>query len=303
MSRDDDFDAFHHRLIEAGLLVPTGVDGVYGRSRALERVASGVMGLVSQWGEEVGATGVNFPPVVPRETFERTNYIESFPDLMGSVHVFEGDDRDHAELLKRLGDGKDWPSMLRPAELMLASAACHPVYPLCSGTLPIEGRRFEVMGYCFRHEPSIDPARLQSFRMQEVVHVGDPGSARAHRDEGLGFGLAMLEQLGLEVEPVPANDPFFGRAGRILAAGQLDQELKIEGVTPLYSSEHPTAIMSANCHEDHFAQPFAIRTAEGEVAHSACVAFGIERITLALLQRHGLVPGVWPAPVRRDLRL
>lgn len=299
----DSFEELHARLVDAGILVPVGVDGLYARSRVFEAVASGVMGLVDAWGESLGAEQLAFPPVVARSTFERTNYIESFPDLMGSIHVFRGDDKDHAELLRRVAGDKDWPALLEPAETVLASAACHPVYAMCTGQAPDGGRMFNVLGYCFRHEPSIDPARMQSFRMQEVVYVGDERGAKAHRDAGLRFGLELLRGLGLEMEAVPANDPFFGRAGKVLASGQLEQELKIEGVTPICSRAHPTAIMSANCHQDHFGVPFGITAADGSVAQSSCVAFGIERITLALLTRHGLEVKEWPPEVATQLGL
>jgi seryl-tRNA synthetase len=290
-------------LLLARILVPTGIDGLYGRGPVFETVAAGVMGLVDNWGESLGAERLHFPPVVARSTFERTNYVESFPDLMGSIHVFRGDDRDHKELLRRMEGNKDWPELLEPAEVVLASAACHPVYPLCTGTVPEEGRRFSVLGYCFRHEPSLDPARMQSFRMQEVVYVGDPEGAEAHRNAGLAFGIGLLSSLGLDMTTVEANDPFFGRLGAVLAAGQRDEGLKIEGVTPITSREEPTAIMSANCHRDHFSLPFAIETARGERAHSACVAFGIERITLALLARHGLRLDRFPLEVGEALNL
>jgi hypothetical protein len=139
--------------------------------------------------------------------------------------------------------------------------------------------------------------------MQEVVYVGDEGGAADHRAAGLEVGIEMLRGLGLEMKAVPANDPFFGRAGKILANGQLENELKIEGVTPICSEDQPTAIMSANCHQDHFGLPFGIETADGRTAHSSCVAFGIERITLALLHRHGLETRAWPHEVRRALGL
>ena len=42
-------------------------------------------------------------------------------------------------------------------------------------------------------------------------------------------------------------------------------------------------------------------TAAGEVAHSCCFGFGLDRITLALLRTHGLSPGDWPAAVRDRL--
>jgi hypothetical protein len=59
--------------------------------------------------------------------------------------------------------------------------------------------------------------------------------------------------------------------------------------------------MSASCHKDHFARPFGIETAAGEVAHSAGIGFGVDRITIALLVRHGLDPATWPGPVRDRL--
>jgi len=72
-------------------------------------------------------------------------------------------------------------------------------------------------------------------------------------------------------------------------------------VTPICTPDRPTAIMSSNCHRDHFGASFDIATAAGETAHSACVGFGVERVALALLHTHGLDPGGWPAGVRDRL--
>lgn len=290
-------------LLDAGLLVPTGVLGLYGHSATYQAIADGVSFLVSRWGSTLGAQALRFPPLLARATFRETNYLESFPDLMGSVHVFEGGSRQHEELLRRVESGGDWPALLEPAEVVLASAACHAVYPLCHGVLPPAGRYFDVMSHCFRHEPSHEPTRLQSFVMHEVVYVGDRAGAEAHRDRGLERGLAMLASLGLEMSATPASDPFFGRVGKVLAASQLDEQLKIEGVTPIIGNDAPTAIMSANCHRDHFARPFSIETADGAPGHSSCVAFGIDRVVVALLSQHGVDPDRWAPSIRNQLRL
>ena len=85
--------------------------------------------------------------------------------------------------------------------------------------------------------------------------------ARQSRDRWLALGLDVLGGLGLAVHSVVANDPFFGRIGRILASNQRDETLKYEIVTPIHSAEAPTAIASANCHLDHFGDPFGIETA------------------------------------------
>jgi seryl-tRNA synthetase len=142
---------------------------------------------------------------------------------------------------------------------------------------------------------------MQSFRQHDLVYVGEAEEARQHRDRWLQLGAEILDSLGLAVETVVANDPFFGRVGRILAENQRSETLKYEIVTPINSAEHPTAIASANCHLDHFGEPFGIVTAEGEVAHSCCFGFGLDRITLGLLRTHGMSPAEWPAAARDRL--
>jgi hypothetical protein len=79
-----------------------------------------------------------------------------------------------------------------------------------------------------------------------------------------------------------------------MKATQREQNLKYELVVPITSEEKPTAITSSNCHLDHFGLAFDIRTADGAVAHSACVGFGLERIALALFRTHGMDPDAWP---------
>jgi seryl-tRNA synthetase len=292
------YAAFRAELFAAGLLFDTGVDGVYAKSSVYESIVAALDRLITSSMVDQPAEVLSFPPVLARWVFDKTDYLKSFPDLMGSVHTFRGTDRQHAELISRAESGGDWPACLVPAEVVLCSATCHPVYPLCSGSLPEGGRRFEVNGYCFRCEPSVDPTRMQAFRMHEYVYVGEPDRAQLHRDGGLDRGLELLGRLGLEVEAVPANDPFFGRLGTMLATNQLDEALKMEIVTPVCSKERPTAIMSANCHRDHFGVPFGITDASGGTAHSACVAFGVDRVTLALLKSHGIDPTSWPPGVR-----
>jgi hypothetical protein len=107
----------------------------------------------------------------------------------------------------------------------------------------------------------------------------------------------FVEWLGLDGQEQAAADPFFGRGGRLLADSQRDQGLKLEIVAPIVSQQHPTAIISLNCHQDHFCRLYDVRTADGAFAHTACVGFGLERIALALYRRHGFRRNRWPASV------
>lgn len=300
---DDPRAAFREELLTAGLLVATAVDGLYGRSATFERVVAGIERLVDAAAADHEPTWLRFPPVIPRSLFERTDYLRSFPNLTGSIHTFLGGDAEHREILAMLDEGADWSRALEPAEVTLCSAACHPLFEQITGTVPASGLHFDVLGWCFRHEPSLDPARLQAFRQREVVYIGVAAGAVAHRDRWAERASGLLRGLGVEVDVVVANDPFFGRAGRFLVADQRDRVLKYEVVATVGDPANPTAVASANCHEDHFGRNFGIGADDGSVMHSACVGFGLERCTLALLRAHGLDPATWPAAVRKELAL
>ena len=289
---------FRSDLLASGLLVDSGVAGLYARSGTFEKVVRGLDDLVSAAGADQHAPVLHFPPIIPKVVLEHSGYLRSFPDLLGAVSVFEGDDELHRELLELLDQGQDWAGLLTSSLVTLSSAACHSLYGSLSGRLAPGGRRFEVFGHCFRHEPSLDPARMQAFRMHEFVYVGEPEGAVAHRDMWLERSADLLSSLGLPVETVVANDPFFGRAGRMLASTQRSEALKFEVVCPIQAGAPPTAVASSNYHVDHFGAAFAIESADGEVAHSACVGFGSERVTLALLATHGLDPARWSERVR-----
>jgi len=296
-------DAFTRELLDHGLLVATGVPGVFGKNGSFEAIVAGVDALVVESAADLGAEVFRFPPVIPRALLERSQYLGAFPQLIGSVHSFTGDDAAHAAVLRTVQDQGDWGRAFESTEVVLTPAACYPVYGMMTGTLPASGRTVDVASYCYRHEPSMDPARMQSFRMHEVVRLGSAESCLAFRDEWLVRGAKLLQRIGLEASCVPANDPFFGRRGRLLAATQREQQLKYELVVPITSVEKPTAVASANWHQDHFGELFGIHQSGGSTAHTSCVGFGMERIALAMLRTHGVRIRDWHADVRAALQL
>jgi seryl-tRNA synthetase len=137
--------------------------------------------------------------------------------------------------------------------------------------------------------------------LRENVRVGAPDDVQAWRTQEMDRGLAFVRSLGLPARLALASDPFFGRGGRMLSSNQLAQELKFEVVVAAYGEQQETAVASFNYHEDHFTKPFEIRSADGEIAHTACLGFGLERIALCMLMVHGLSIAGWPAPVRATL--
>lgn len=299
----DSYKAYLDELTAAGLLIASGVRGVYGRSGTFENVIVHFEEYVTRAGRHLSPERMHFPPIFPRAHYSRINHIHNFPDLMGSVHAFTGGERDHTELVRKFSGGEDWSRDLTASAVMLIPAACYPLYPSATGTVPAEGRTVDLISWVFRHEPSDDPARMQIFRQREYVRIGTAEQALTHRDAWLARGKAMLEAVGLPVEAVVANDPFFGRGGRLAKATQREQVLKYELVVPICSTERPTAITSCNYHLDYFGHAFDIHTTDGKPAHTACIGFGLERIALALFKTHGLDVGAWPASVRETLTL
>jgi seryl-tRNA synthetase len=287
------------QMIASGLLVPTGVDGLYGRSGVFEEVIARFEALVTEIGRGDGAEVLRFPPAISMRLLQTSGYMKSFPQLAGTVHSFCGSDQDHAALLEKLDAGQDWTGDQCCTEVALTPAACYPLYPMMAaqGTLPAEGRLFDVQSYCFRHEPSTDPARMQLFRMREYVRAGTPEQVQGFRSQWLERARDLIDRLDLPFDVVPANDPFFGRAGKMMKLSQREQGLKLEMVIPVANAQ-PTACLSFNYHQDHFASTWGVRLADGSLAHTGCVGFGLERLALALFKRHGLDVRGWSSSVR-----
>lgn len=293
--------AMRDRLFEAGLFVPSGVDGVYGRSAEFEHVVAGLKRAVHAFAAEDGAENYEFPPIIPRATFDRIGYLRNFPQLAGPVFSFHGGEREFQALLGALDESQPYAEHLSQTDVVLVPACCYPVYPMLSGNLGADSRVVQTSQYCFRHEPSVDPMRLQSFRQMENVTLGTPEQVLAWRSRWLERAPQLLSDLGLDVRSDVANDPFFGRAGRLMSVSQRELELKIELLIPVFGEDDPTACASINYHQEHFGELFEIRTPDGELAQSSCIGFGLERCTVALFAAHGTSIDHWPAAVRERL--
>lgn len=298
-----DQEEFRGQLIERGLLLDSGVPGLYGHGAVFEDVRQRLDALLGGTAAELGAERLRFPPLLPRRQFESSGYLASFPHLAGTVYAFEGSESDAGEQEARAGRHEDWSEHQVMTELVLMPAACYPVYPAIAarGPLPPGGAFIDAGGaWVFRHEPSNDPARRQVFHQHELVRIGSAEEVLRWRDEWAQRGRELLRALGLDVALETANDPFFGRRGRMLARNQRDQSLKLELVVQI-AGPGPTAVASFNAHGDHFASTYGLVDSSGEVANTACLGFGHERIVLALIRTHGFEPGTWPDPVRRVL--
>lgn len=240
-----------------------------------------------------------------RSALEKSGYLKSFPNLLGCMCCMPGSEAEVRSAIARFEQGGDWTQSLEIGDLVLTPAACYPVYPIAAerGPAPREGYVFDICANCFRREPSTDLDRLQSFRMREFVRIGTADQILKFREAWVERARAMAQALGLPHQIDLASDPFFGRAGPLLALSQREQALKFELLVPVLSGRAPTACMSFNYHQDHFGRTWELLLDDGAPAHTGCVAFGMDRLAIALFVTHGLETQAWPKTVRALLQL
>ncbi len=267
-------------MTPGGQLLSTPAAGVYLTTNDFEAVVHGIRCALSELPDSQPARSWRAPPVIARAVIEKVGYQESFPHLLGRICT------------------RSQAGQTGESDLVLLPAACYSAYPEFADLRLAGPTSVSVEATCFRQEESAEPGRLRSFRMREFVWLGGASEARAWRDRQLDAAHGWLAELGLEPARVVASDPFFGSGSRLLQNLQLDQELKVELAAPV-SEGLNQALASGNYHKDQFGRLFAISDGAGEVAHSACMAFGYERVAMALFHRHGADPRRWPEHVRK----
>ncbi|WP_188189647.1 hypothetical protein [Nonomuraea sp. SYSU D8015] len=228
--------------------------------RALRRLCAG----------EGNARHLRAPPVLDAAVAKRAGYATSFPHLLAEVSQGGA-----------------------TTDLVLTPAACYHVYPLYEGRVLDGPEELSVLAACYRQEATSEPGRLRSFRMFEAVRLGTAEQCLTWRDDRLDRLTRWLGTLGVPCEARPANDPFWGRPGKLLADAQLADELKWELAVDVADGTRQ-AVVSVNYHKEHFGAVFGITADDGTPAHTACVGFGLERLLLALRHAHGPDMDRWP---------
>jgi seryl-tRNA synthetase len=283
-------------LADHGQPLPTGAPGVYLFPGSFESVILLLRKAIAALAADEPFQTLAIPPVIARHTLERAGYVKTFPQLLGTVHSYTGDGKDWAKLAPLVDQGGAWHAEQRISDLVLLPAACYPVYATLADSALRGPAKFAVAANCFRQEATSETGRLRSFRMAELVTVATESYCIQWRGRWLDRVAEWLSGLALQVSIEVADDPFFGPGRKLFQAAQRAQELKFE-LKVAVSPEDIQAVASANYHKDHFGETFDF-SVEDEVGHTACMAFGMERLALALINVHGCSVQRWPADVR-----
>jgi len=215
------------------------------------------------WALDEGSDEQSFPVLIAAETLRRAEYPDAFPHLLMAPSVAA----DPGQPLT--------PGNVQLADSFLSPAVCYHAYAGLAGRTLERGETVTARGHCFRNEEAADlmPGRRQiEFEMRELILVGAPEWIE-ERLAVLQPGVeALARAFGLSTKWQPANDPFFLPRAQGKAHLQRLLGTKIELCLP-----DGLAVASINRHRAFFGERFAIATSEGAPAHSACVAFGLNR--------------------------
>lgn len=256
---------------------------------------------------EFDATEFRYPTLLPLRALRRSGYLSSFPQhlmfaarLHGDLETYRAFAADAAErddisehVLERCG----------PVDRCLPTTMCYHTFDqLADDRLDRDRLVVTARGGSFRYEARYHRTleRLGDFTIRETVFLGPADFVRAARDRFAERAIELVEQLGLAGRREVANDPFFASVdGAARVSSQRLLELKHELHLNIGPDDQSIAVASFNLHDQHFGEAFDIRSRDGEIVHSACVGFGLERLTYALLCQCGWDVSEWPEALRK----
>jgi seryl-tRNA synthetase len=234
-----------------------------------------------RWAAEIGAVEMSFPQIISTADLASIDYLDNFPHLALMTAP-----------LRLATDGPDGPEPPEPgvpipgdrlgaSEYALVSAACYSVYLHHRSSRLAAPRYVTTVSRCFRNESRYEGLRrLHGFTMREIVCLGGRQAVLDHLAAAKPKVLGYAGRLGLNLDTVPATDPFFEQGGGRALVAQLfpvKEEFVFGG---------SLAIGSLNFHRNFFGQRCDISLSDGGTAYTGCVAFGMERWLAALLETH-----------------
>ncbi|WP_176504847.1 hypothetical protein [Pseudomonas allokribbensis] len=229
--------------------------------------------LINTMSRHISATAHSCTTLIERQALEKIGFFNKLPciPMTASPHACS----DHSE---KDHEG-DW---------VLSPSTCYHTFShLAGSTERWDLKCFTALGHCHRYEPVLDePTRLASFTMREFVLLGQQSQVEHMCQVLFDSGVELIRRLVPSTFVERASDVFYGESAQVTRKVQLAMGVKLEAVIPW--PQRQVSVGSRNLHRDLFTQAFKIGPQAPEPAmHSACVAFGMERLLLSLLARIG----------------
>lgn len=247
--------------------------------------------VLCSWSAALGGQPRVYSPLLPVDKLHQSDHFSSFPHQA----TFAVSAAAEADNLKTFasdpvdGDGFLKTPALNPVRYCLTPGACYPIYLDLENQHLDEPLYLTVRSVCFRHETVTEALRRQpAFNMREIVCLGTSNEVSEFLAALRPRVEALCAALGLDVTLQPATDPFFEPKHN---SSYITQKLSMLKLEMQYQGD--LAIGSINDHRQGFGTKFDIARG-AEPAHSACVAFGLERWLYCMYDAHGPDAEAWP---------
>jgi acyl carrier protein/seryl-tRNA synthetase len=232
----------------------------------------GIDQMLRRLGLECGAMEVQYPTLIHRHLLEQAEYPQAFPHLlMGACSC-----QDPQVTNKSLFEAPN----LRSPDWYLSPAVCYHVYAERADQRLSRPQIVTARGHCYRHEAEFQEGRRQlEFEMREIVFIGPASWIEEQFPPMVSKINDLVSSHHLETKWVNAEDPFFLPTAKGKALMQRLMETKKELV---WGETKPLALASINRHQTFFGEKFNLRLPDDTFAHTACVAFGLDRWKTAI---------------------
>lgn len=285
-------------LLEKGIIAKI-TEGAYAYSDIFLKVFRYFNGKIEKNGFDTfeSIKEYEFPVLYPISAYKKGGYFESFPHHI----MFQSLMKNDIDVIDRFArEGVDEEHLDRDMKVprnVLRHAGCVPVYEMLKDqTVPQDAPKiYLVSGKCFRNEENnvCELARLNEFYMKEYVFVGTAEQCEAGIEKAKKLWDHWIQVFSLNCKISTATDSFFASNYKKLKLFQVLGNSKQELQLKLPGSDRFSACGSVNYHRTHFTKPYNIKSSEDAYCYSACCAFGIDRLSYALLSQKGIDPEKW----------
>lgn len=300
-------DNIFSKLVESGSVVKM-TDGAYAYTGLFLQVYRYFCRKIDEFGKKHfnGIQEFEESVLYPVKEYETGHYFESFPHHI----MFQTTMKSDAELLERFSKNGTNDStifsndnMKRP-ENVVRHAACVPIYPMLKDAyIPADSPKYYLIsGKCFRNEGAnvYELARLNEFYMKEFVCIGTLEQTLDMIKSARALWEEWIDTFNLNCTIETANDSFFASNYKKLKIFQILGDSKQEFRVYIPDGDFFCAVSSSNVHRTHFTKTYNIHN-DNSFCQSSCFAFGIERLSYALISQKGVDIDKWDEATRKEI--
>lgn len=300
-------DNIFSKLVESGSVVKM-TDGAYAYTGLFLQVYRYFCRKIDEFGKKHfnGIQELEESVLYPVKEYETGHYFESFPHHI----MFQTTMKSDAELLERFSKNGTNDStifsndnMKRP-ENVVRHAACVPIYPMLKDAyIPADSPKYYLIsGKCFRNEGAnvYELARLNEFYMKEFVCIGTLEQTLDMIKSARALWEEWIDTFNLNCTIETANDSFFASNYKKLKIFQILGDSKQEFRVYIPDGDFFCAVSSSNVHRTHFTKTYNIHN-DNSFCQSSCFAFGVERLSYALLSQKGVDIDKWDEATRKEI--